>query len=152
MNGQIFLGLNERELRILESHLLRAEPLAQISGIEFHQQVALVHVDAFGHDADDARDPFQLRAYRHLMHRLERAALDNGNQKVIPFDGVIGVLRRVGPAEAVDHPARDQSQCQGAGRCDTRPRPDLVPGGLQSRLNIFGGLHVFNFLNVDHSF
>ena len=110
MNLQLLLGLDEREARLLHGDLLQVHRVLRGGGIQLYQQVARFHVAALRDDADDARGAFHFTANAHFIHGFERAALDDGDEKVAPLNLIRTVShgRRAGAREKKNQPRQHQ--------------------------------------------
>ena len=98
------------ETGVLVDDLLRVQAVAQIGGIQFHQQIPLLGIGALGQDAQDARRALQFGAHRHFAHRLDRSALDDGDQKIASFGRLIIDLCRAALGETPHHRIREEEQ------------------------------------------
>ena len=71
LNLELLFGLDQGELRLLHVDLLQVDRVLRRGRIQLDQQVALLHVAAFGHDVDDARRAFHFAANDDLIDRLQ---------------------------------------------------------------------------------
>ena len=95
LDFELLLRLEQGELGFLDIDLLQIDGVLRGGGIQFHQQVAFLHVAALGHDEDDARGAFDFAADGNLVHGLQGAPLDDGDQEITAFDLVeVELLRR----------------------------------------------------------
>ena len=123
LNLQIFLGPAVGSLGVLHGDLLVRELLLQAGGVQFHQQVALLHRGALGHDAHDGGAALQLVADDELLHGAQRAALDERDEEVVPLHGMVAVRgdHRLAAAQRVSRAANRGEEEQ---QQPHRPRTD----------------------------
>ena len=97
----MLLRLNHAELRFFHVDLLLTDRILRGRGIQFDQQVTLFHISPLRHDVNDARHALDLVANAHFVDRFQRAAFDDGDEKIAALNFIKsgGLRRRTGMPE-----------------------------------------------------